>query len=64
MQHKHPSLEPNGVDRSIRAPVPIFDNLQDASRTEARERLGLLVLLARLRKEESISKEVHHCAGQ
>jgi hypothetical protein len=64
MQHEHYAFEPYGVDRSIRAPIPILDNLQDASGAEAFEGLGLLMLLAILGKVKSISKEVFHRAGQ
>jgi len=42
----------------------ILDNLQHASRAEASERLGLLVLLAILGEVKSISEEVLHWAGQ
>jgi hypothetical protein len=56
--------EPYGIDGSIRAPIPILNNLQDARGTEAPERLGLLVLLARLSKVEGIPEEVLHWAGQ
>jgi hypothetical protein len=64
MQHEHHTLEPHCVDRSIRAPIPILDNLQNASGAEALEGLGPLMLLAILRKVKSISKEVLHRAGQ
>src|SRR5437762_3010159 len=40
------------------------DNLQNASGAEASEELSLLVLLAILAEVKSISKQVHHRAGQ
>jgi len=35
MQYEHHTLEPYGVNGSIRAPIPILDNLQDTGGTEA-----------------------------
>jgi molecular chaperone GrpE (heat shock protein) len=64
MQHEHHALKPYGIDGSIRTLIPILDNLQDASRAEALEGLGLPVLLAILGKVKSISKKVHHRLGQ
>jgi len=46
MQHEYRTLEPYGVDGSIRAPIPILDNFQHAGGTEAAERFSLLVLPA------------------
>jgi len=57
-------LELDCGDGPICAPIPILDKLQHASGTETPEGLGLLVLLARLSKVESISKEIHHPGGQ
>src|ERR1017187_4205320 len=64
MEYEHRAFEPHCVDSSIGAPIPVLDDLQDASRTESPEWLGLLVLLARLSKGKSISKEVLHRDGQ
>jgi hypothetical protein len=56
MQHEHHTLEPYGVDRSIGAAVPIFDNLKHTGGTEALEGFGLLVLLPGLCKVKSVAK--------
>src|ERR1017187_8540825 len=64
MQHENRTLEPHGVDGSIRAPIPILDNLQHAGGTEATERLSLLVLPAILRKVKRESEKVHYWRGQ
>jgi hypothetical protein len=64
MQYEHHTLEPYGVNGSIRAPIPILDNLQDTGGTEASEGLSLLVLPAVLSEEKCKSKEVHHRSRQ
>lgn len=63
MQHEYRVLELYGIDGSIRASIPVLDNLKDTSRAKAFERLRLLVLSAILCQIKRESKEVHHGPG-